>query len=89
MLRGPDRAPCDRLAEDLVRKRERRSRADAGHLRIHAREPTTERAKGYQGPWRAVWSVEVADPRCRPDGDGDGCDPYVTAVDAATRAVVD
>ncbi|MFB0621195.1 VanZ family protein [Streptomyces sp. AGS-58] len=77
-----------RQAEDLVRKWERRSRADAGHLRIRARELTTERAMGYQGPWRAVWSVEVADPRCRPDGDGDGCDPYVTAVDAATRRIV-
>ncbi|AYN43823.1 VanZ family protein [Streptomyces dangxiongensis] len=78
-----------RQAEYLVRKRERRSRADAGHLHIHARELTTERVKGHQGPWRAVWSVEVADPRCRPDGDGDGCEPYVTSVDAATREIVD
>ncbi|MYX96317.1 VanZ family protein [Streptomyces sp. SID486] len=78
-----------RQAEDAVGTQERKSGADTGRLRIHADELTTRRTKGDRGPWRAVWSVEVADPGCRPDGQGDGCDPYVVAVDAATGRYAD
>ncbi|MFF1407427.1 VanZ family protein [Streptomyces sp. NPDC058294] len=76
-------------AEEIVRKKESKNGADAGALRIQANVLKVDRAKHWQGPWHVMWSVEVADPRCRPDGDGDGCDPYVTAVDAATREIVD
>ncbi|MBL1080534.1 VanZ family protein [Streptomyces actinomycinicus] len=74
-----------RQAEEIVRRQERNSGADVASLRYHARELTAERTKGYRGPWRAVWHVEVARPDCRPDADGDGCEPYDVEVDAATR----
>ncbi|MEU6666357.1 VanZ family protein [Streptomyces sp. NPDC046727] len=78
-----------RQAEKTVRERDRKSGGAVGSLRYHARELTTVRAKGNRGPWRAVWSVEVIDPGCEPDQDGDGCDPGVSVVDAATRQFVE
>ncbi|GAA3105241.1 VanZ family protein [Streptomyces echinatus] len=73
-----------RQAEEAVTQRERKYGAATKALRIRALDLTTERTKGYRGPWRAVWSVEVADPGCEPDEEGGGCDPYVAVVDAAT-----
>ncbi|MEU4036518.1 VanZ family protein [Streptomyces collinus] len=76
-------------AEKIVRRREAENGADAGTLRIQADVLKADRAKGWQGPWRVVWSVNVEDTQCKPDEDGDGCDPSVTIVDAGTGEVYD
>ncbi|MFJ3308567.1 hypothetical protein ACIPSA_37095 [Streptomyces sp. NPDC086549] len=74
-------------AEEIVRKDQGRIGADPDALRIHADVLKADRAKGWQGSWRVVWSVNVNDARCTPDKDGDGCEPSQTMVDAGTGEV--
>jgi hypothetical protein len=74
-------------AEKIVTKDQGKRGADLGALRIRADVLKVDRAKGWQGPWRVVWSVSVTDTRCTPDKDGDGCEPPQTVVDAGTGEV--
>ncbi|MFF3614324.1 VanZ family protein [Streptomyces sp. NPDC002580] len=85
----PGRLISANRAEAVVRDERRGNDAALGGLRVHADLLKTERAKGWQGPWRVVWSVSVTDTGCTPDADGDGCDPVITAVDAGTGRVLD
>ncbi|MFG2117712.1 VanZ family protein [Streptomyces sp. NPDC048710] len=83
----PARLIPAKQAEEIVGKERKKSGADLSKLKIHAAELTTERAKGWQGPWRVVWSVTVDDTHCKPDKDGDGCDPLNTVLDAGTGEI--
>ncbi|WP_307787241.1 VanZ family protein [Streptomyces musisoli] len=85
----PARLLTARQAEEAVTEREQEHGAGPKALRVHALDLMTQRAKGNRGPWRAVWSVEVADPGCEPDGKGEGCDPYVATLDAVTGRPAD
>ncbi|MCZ0989069.1 VanZ family protein [Streptomyces diastatochromogenes] len=85
----PARLISAQQAEEIVRKEQKKSGADLSRLRIHADTLRTERAKGWQGPWRVVWSVRVTDHRCTPHGSGaaNGCEPYDTVLDAGTGEI--
>ncbi|MCF3131014.1 VanZ family protein [Streptomyces olivochromogenes] len=90
---GPERVrlPAELIsaerAEELVRKRQGEIGADLDALRIRADVLKADRAKGWRGPWRVVWSVNVYDTHCKPDESGGGCDPWQTLVDAGTGEV--
>ncbi|UXY28917.1 VanZ family protein [Streptomyces sp. HUAS TT20] len=75
-------------AERIVRKDRGKSGVNLRALRIRADVLKAERAKGWQGPWRVVWSVSVTDTRCKPD-EIVVCEPSQTSVDAGTGEVYD
>uniref|UniRef100_A0AAU3I1C1 VanZ family protein n=1 Tax=Streptomyces sp. NBC_01393 TaxID=2903851 RepID=A0AAU3I1C1_9ACTN len=85
----PDRLISAKQAEEIVRKTQKKSGADVTALRIRADVLKVERAKGWQGPWRAMWSVKTTDTQCTPDEDGSGCEPFSTVVDAGTGRIYD
>ncbi|MGC4981120.1 VanZ family protein [Streptomyces sp. DT193] len=85
----PDRLISAKQAEGIVRKTQKKSGADVTALRIRADVLKVERAKGWQGPWRAMWSVKTTDTQCTPDEDGSGCEPFSTVVDAGTGRIYD
>ncbi|MFE7269999.1 VanZ family protein [Streptomyces sp. NPDC057623] len=90
---GPQhvKLPADLLpakrAEEIVRRDEAENGVDPGALRIQADVLKADRVKGWQGPWRVMWSVSVGDVRCTPDRDGDGCEPSQVMVDAGTGEI--
>ncbi|WP_229853903.1 VanZ family protein [Streptomyces filipinensis] len=87
---GPTHVPLPahllsaRQAERLVREQEEKGQTDTTGLRIHAGPLTTERTKGDTGPWRAIWSVVVADTPCASAADGIDCEPSTWRLDART-----
>ncbi|MET8856278.1 VanZ family protein [Streptomyces sp. NPDC004579] len=85
----PPRLITAKQAEEIVRKTQKKNGADVGALRIRADVLKVERPKGWQGPWRAMWSVKTTDTSCEPDEDGSGCEPFTTAVDAGTGHIDD
>ncbi|MGW7409188.1 VanZ family protein [Streptomyces sp. NPDC054833] len=76
-------------AEEIARKKQKKSGADVGGLRIRADVLKVERSKGWQGSWRVVWSVKITDKKCTHDEDGSGCEPFDTVVDAGTGQIYD
>ncbi|MGW1065924.1 VanZ family protein [Streptomyces aureus] len=85
----PPRLISAKQAEGIVRTARKKGGVDVEPLNIRAKVLKVERPMGWQGPWRAMWSVRTTDTKCRPDDDGPDCEPFETAVDAATGRIYD